>query len=130
MVVLDTHALLRAAGPSPTLGREAARAVEREAERNGLVISDVTLLEIATLESAGRIRVEGPFRPWLRDLIDEVGAAVRPLDVDVAARAHALAGALRDPFDRAIVGTALELGCPLVTADREIADAKVVKVVW
>lgn len=37
---------------------------------------------------------------------------------------------LRDPFDRSILATALDLGLPLVTADRAIAGTKAVEIIW
>lgn len=39
-------------------------------------------------------------------------------------------GELRDPFDRFIVATAVQLGAPLVTADREISKAGAVRTIW
>lgn len=38
--------------------------------------------------------------------------------------------ALRDPFDRVILATALDLGIPLVTADRAISATQAVEVIW
>ena len=37
---------------------------------------------------------------------------------------------LKDPFDRMITATALRLRVPLITADRAIAEAGVVRVIW
>jgi len=37
---------------------------------------------------------------------------------------------LRDPFDRFILATALQLKAPLVTADRAIAAAGAAEIVW
>lgn len=38
--------------------------------------------------------------------------------------------ALRDPFDRFILATALQLTAPLVTADRAIATTGAAEIVW
>ena len=37
---------------------------------------------------------------------------------------------LRDPFDRFILATALQLGIPLVSADRAIANTKTAEIIW
>ena len=37
---------------------------------------------------------------------------------------------LRDPFDRFILATALQLKAPLVTADRAIAATGAAEIVW
>jgi PIN domain nuclease of toxin-antitoxin system len=37
---------------------------------------------------------------------------------------------LRDPFDRFILATAVQLGVPLVTADRSISKARVAEIIW
>ena len=130
MIVLDTQAFYAVAFAPARLGREGRRAVEREFGRRGLVISDMTLSEIVTLDLNRKIRLEPPLGATLRGAIESTGVAVRPIDAGIAARAHGLGGALSDPADRIIVATALEFGCPLVTSDGEITDAMVVRTIW
>lgn len=130
MIVLDTHAFYAVAFEPSRLGRGARRAVARESSRRGLVISDVTLSELVTLDLNRKIRLEPPFGATLQGAIESMSAAVRPIDPAIAGRAHALGGTLSDPADRIIVATALELGCALVTSDGEITDASVVETIW
>lgn len=37
---------------------------------------------------------------------------------------------LRDPFDRFILATAMQLGAPLVTADHAITDTGAAAIIW
>ena len=56
---------------------------------------------------------------------------VLPISARVCARTLSLpAGYPKDPADRVIGATALVEGMGLVTADREIRRAKVVKTIW
>jgi len=46
-----------------------------------------------------------------------------PLNHEAAVRAYNLPGfAHRDPADRLLIATAIELGCPLVTYDQHITE--------
>lgn len=130
MVVADTHAFLWFVFGMRQLSREAARTLAREQKRGGIVISDRTPIELSGLALKGKVDIPDPFASWLRDALASTRAVLRPVDVDIAARAHALGGALHDPDDRVITATALELGCALVTCDEAITSAKVVKTIW
>lgn len=37
---------------------------------------------------------------------------------------------LKDPFDRFVLATAVQLRIPLVTTDREIAKTRMVDIIW
>jgi PIN domain nuclease of toxin-antitoxin system len=37
---------------------------------------------------------------------------------------------LRDPFDRLILATAVQLGVPLGTADRAMSNTKTTEIIW
>ena len=126
----DTHAFVRWATRGRTLGRAAAR-IFREAERRRAQIhlSSISLFEIALLIERGRLRPALDWNGWMAALRSKPGLVVEPFTADDAIAARALA-ILADPFDRMIVATAIRLGVPLITADGDIGDADVVRVVW
>ena len=129
--VLDTVALLGYLGGAERgLGRAARRTFDRaRAGRARLAVPTVCLFEVSQLEERGRITLTIPFERWC-DLIEQTEALLLlSLDRAHISEARALP-ALRDPFDRLIVGTAVALGVPLVTPDVRISDLKRVTVIW
>jgi PIN domain nuclease of toxin-antitoxin system len=108
-----------------------ARAAINEARDigDGLAISDMTLLEVGTLASRGRIRLGISLESFLQEL--ESRFVVLPISARACARAMAFpATFLKDPADRMIVATALVEGLSLITADREIRRSKLVPTIW
>lgn len=125
--LLDTHILLWWLGEDPRLSLEQREVLEKADATNPLWVADITLWEIATLLSLGRIKLHLPLREWLEQatappLVQRV--AITPA---VAAEVAALPDSFhRDPADRIIVATARVLGATLVTRDRRIVEAGLV----
>lgn len=129
-VLLDTHIwwwwITGEAGPSAAQKRVLART----SPDAPVLLSDISLWEIATLVSLGRLAVNVPLRDWLEN------AAAPPLvrrcgvSPAVAAGVAALPDDFhRDPADRIIVATAQVYGATLLTRDKRILDAKLVPTV-
>lgn len=125
--LLDTHAVLWATLDEPHLGETARSLIERESPEC-LGISDMTLLEIAMLESKGRIEMTGKIQSLLRNIQDKI--TVLPMDAFIAADAMALPLSQADPFDRVIVATARYYKIPLLTRNRHITESGLVEAIW
>jgi PIN domain nuclease of toxin-antitoxin system len=126
----DTHATLWFAADPRRLGPKARRLF---AGLNGttheMLVSVVSLWEVAMLCDDGAIRLPAGFSAWCDALEEQVGVRVIPLlreDVE-AARAFR---DLKDPHDRLIAGTAARLGVPLVTRDQRMTAHRRVRTVW
>jgi PIN domain nuclease of toxin-antitoxin system len=130
LILLDTHVVVWLA-LAPERISKIARAAIDEARHNGggLAICGITLLEIATANLNGRISLAMSLESFLKDV--EERFVVLPISARACARTLSLpAGYPKDPADRAIGATALVEGMSLVTADREIRRAKVVRTIW
>jgi PIN domain nuclease of toxin-antitoxin system len=91
--------------------------------------SDITLLELTTLASKGRIHLGISLESFLQEV--EARFVVLPITGRACARAVGLSAAFpKDPADRIIGATALVEGLSLITADREILPSKVVHTLW
>lgn len=126
-LLLDTHVLLWWLSDAGKLPPAIRRAVEAAGPEAPLWVSDITLWEIATLESLGRIDLGLPLRDWLERAT--APPLVRRLGITpaVAAEVAVLPDDFhRDPSDRVLVATARVLGATLATADRRISDAEIV----
>lgn len=125
--LLDTHVLLWWFEEKPKLSARQRRVIEGASAENPLLVSDITLWEIATLYELGRIALKLPLRDWLTQatappLVQRIG-----INPAVASEVAALPSQFhRDPADRIITATARVLGATLLTRDPRIIQAKLV----
>lgn len=125
--LLDTHILLWWLGEDRYLSPAQRQVIEEADEKNPLLVADITLWEIATLSSLGRIKLHLPVRDWLEQAVAPPLVQLQPITPAVAAAVAALPDSFhRDPADRILVATAQVLGATLLTNDRRICDAELV----
>ena len=130
MILVDTHVVVWLAFDQAQLSKKARAAID-DARRNGdgLAISDITLLELATLASKGRIRLDISLESFLREI--EARFTILPISGRACVRALGLPAAYpKDPADRIIAGTALVEGLSLLTADRAIRRSRALPTIW
>jgi PIN domain nuclease of toxin-antitoxin system len=130
VILLDTHIVIWLAFDQDQLSGK-AKAEINDARRNasGLAISDITLLELATAASKGRVRLDISIESFLLEV--ESRFVVLPINARVCARAIALPPNYpKDPADRIIGATALVEGLSLLTADRQIRRSRAVRTIW
>ena len=130
MILLDTHVVLWLAFEDAKISRKARAAIE-EARKSGegLAISDISLLEIASLERKNRITLRSTLEAFLTEI--ENRFVVFPISARVCVRAMQFPAAYpNDPADRVIGATALISGISLVTADDAIRRSRVVPIIW
>jgi PIN domain nuclease of toxin-antitoxin system len=127
--LLDTHILLWWLRRDPRLPKSYLAVLEKADAENPLWLSEISLWEIATLHSLGRIELQLPLREWLEKAT--AAPLVRRLGISpaIATEVAALPDHFhRDPGDRIIVATARVVGATLLTRDRAIREAKIVPV--
>jgi PIN domain nuclease of toxin-antitoxin system len=129
--VADTHAVLWFVGGQRRLLGSRARRVFSElgTGRAEVLVSVVSLWEIAILHDEGAIRLPAGFTAWCDGLAAVAGLRIEPLTRGDVEEARSLR-ALRDPHDRLIAGTALRLAAPLVTADRRLRRHERLQTIW
>jgi PIN domain nuclease of toxin-antitoxin system len=121
-LLLDTHIALWLDSGDQRLAIATRTLIDDCWQAGGTIyLSAITAWEIALLVDTGRIDLDLPIEQWIGRFLDRPGIAAVPLGHSAACRAYQLYHfAYRDPADRLLIATAIELACPLVTYDERI----------
>ena len=129
MVVLDTHAFVFDALEPKRLSKRVRSRISTAAARYNLVISDISLWEVAMLVERGRLDVGTTTSEFLEVALEARATRVLPITPPIAQRAARMT-APPDPSDRIIASTALEHGAILVTSDRKLQKLRGLRSLW
>lgn len=125
--ILDTHILIWWLEDGSRLGKEQADVLRAARSGRSLLLSDISLWEVATLANLGRLQLSMPLREWLERATAAPLIECRRISPAVAAQVASLPDHFhRDPADRIIVSTAILENATLLTADRRIIDSGLV----
>jgi PIN domain nuclease of toxin-antitoxin system len=121
-LLLDTHVALWLDSGDARLATVTRALIDDNWQTGGTIyLSAVTAWEVALLVDAGHIELDLPVEQWLERFLDRPGIEVVPLGYRAACHAYQLPHLEhRDPADRLLIATAIELACPLVTFDKRI----------
>ena len=123
--LLDTHVLIWWLNDRRRLSPAQQEVVGSVRPEMPLLLSDITLWEVAMLHSLGRIRLAVPLREWLGKAAAPPLVQRHGISPAIAAEVAALPDSFhRDPADRILVASARVLGATLLTQDRRIIDAE------
>ena len=130
MILLDTHVVMWLAFEQDRISRKARQVIdESRKNEDGLAICSITLLELSTLASKGRLHLTTTLETFLLEV--ETRFAVLPISSRACARTLELPATYpKDPADRLIGATALVEGLPLLTADQEIRKFQALRTIW
>jgi PIN domain nuclease of toxin-antitoxin system len=130
LILVDTPVVVWLAFDQSRISSKARAAInEARGLRDGLAISDFTLLEVGTLVSKGRIDIGISIESFLQEI--EARFVVFPITGRVCACAMSFPATYpKDPADRIIGATALVEGLSLITADRAILRSKLIPAIW
>lgn len=124
IALLDTHVLIWWLQDPALLSPAQKRVTDEAGKESPLRVSDISLWEIATLHSLGRIRLAIPVREWLEKAVAPPLVRRHGISPAIAAEVARLPDSFhRDPADRILVATARILGATLLTHDRRIQES-------
>jgi PIN domain nuclease of toxin-antitoxin system len=128
VIVLDTHTWLWYATESEKLSKQAKARIKRA---QALGVHPISCWEIAMLSNAGELKLTMDITQWVGHALERPKVELLPFTPAAAIRAAGLGDSFPgDPADRIIVGTALEMGAPLITKDQRITDWGHVQTIW
>ncbi|SRR6266404_8542588 len=131
MFVTDTHPLVWFS--TNKLSKLSDRVIEifRKADSGTLVVYIPTcvLLEAAMLERDGKVNFNSGFERWAHSLLEKSGFIVAEMNIPIVAHSVGF-NFNKDPFDKVIAATSVELDLPLITKDVAITESNLVEVYW
>jgi PIN domain nuclease of toxin-antitoxin system len=131
VILLDTHVVLWAAIERKRLSRAAESALRRARSGDGLAVASISLWELASLFARGRIETYGTVEASVRQVLETVGAIVKPITQEIAVLATQFPESYpRDPADRLIGATARAEGLALITQDKRIRSSPLLRTIW
>ena len=121
-LLLDTHIALWLDSGDDHLHSSTRAMIDGCWQNGGTIhLSAVCVWEIALLVDSRRIELDLPIEAWITRFLQRPGIEAAPLGHSAASRSYRLHQLEhRDPADRLLIATAIELACPLVTYDERI----------
>jgi len=122
--VLDTHVWIWVMqGAKTELSPATVSLIEEAGGAAGLVISAISLWEVAMLEAKRRITLSRSIDEWVNAAMTAPGIRLVDLSPEIALESARLPGGPHgDTADRIIIATTRVLGARLITCDSRILD--------
>jgi PIN domain nuclease of toxin-antitoxin system len=121
-LLLDTHCWIWSwFGHEHEFSASGLSTVKQAAADGILVVSVISVWEIALLESKGRLQLKMECLEWIRHALEMPGLSLVDLTPEIAVESTRLPGGLHgDPADRILLATARNIGARLMTRDKQL----------
>ena len=131
MILLDTCVIIWDALEKSQLSEKALNAINKADEFNALIISDISIWEIAMLIKKERIKIDTTASNLINLYLQTRNISVIQISPEVAEISVNFGEEVnKDPADRIIAATSIIQNAQLVTADKNLIKSKVVETVW
>ena len=122
-VLLDTHVLIWSLSDFENLSDQTKEIIDIAKNQQKLLVSSISLWEIAMLKSKRRINIYKPIKEFLKSIVEIEGIKIVDITYDIAADSTLLLDNFHgDPADRIIAATAINKEAVLLTRDRQILE--------
>ena len=123
-ILLDTHYWVWMSDASlGELKPRERRVIADSASKGELLVSVISVWELALLEAKGRLVLDSPCHVWVSKALSAPGLSLAPLTPEIAVDASRLPGEFHgDPADRIIAATARRLEARLLTRDQRLRE--------
>ena len=131
MIIMDTCAIIWDGLQKDKLTKKAKAAISKADSSNELFICDISIWEIAMLAKRKKIEIDDTAANFVRLFLESRNVTVLPISPEIAELSVNLGSEINnDPADRIIVATSIIKQAPIVTADTNLRDARMVETIW
>ena len=131
VILLDTCAIIWDALEPTKLTDKAKDAVEKADEHHALIISDISIWEIAMLIKRSRIEVATTSANFLNLFLESRNISVVSISPEIAELSTNFGPEINnDPADRIIAATSIIYNAQLVTADSNLRQSSLIDTIW
>ncbi|MCF6269688.1 MAG: type II toxin-antitoxin system VapC family toxin [Melioribacteraceae bacterium] len=131
MITLDTHIIIWNAIKPEHLSKKAKNAIDTANKTDGIIISDISLWEIAMLISKNRLEIEIPYLDFIGLIKAANNFQIKEITPEIAELSTKYLSEINlDLADRIISATSILSNAPLVTADSNLRKSKKIKTIW
>ncbi|MGA2133840.1 MAG: type II toxin-antitoxin system VapC family toxin [Bryobacteraceae bacterium] len=123
-ILLDTHCWVWSQfGHDHEFSAAGLATFKQAAADKILLVSVISVWEVALLESKRRLHLNMDCLEWVRQALETPGLNLVPLTPEIAVDSTRLPGGMHaDPVDRMLVATARNIGARLMTRDQALLD--------
>jgi len=129
MITLDTLALVYWLSGRSELGPAAQNAIEAELNGGDILVSTISMLDVAQYVEDGRLSLSMDTRSWFSTLVSIEGMRMVPVNTEIAVRAASTSSQL-STHERLIAATAYTHRCALVTPKAQVGELSYVETIW
>ena len=131
VILLDTCAIIWDALDQAKLTKKATTAIEKADSHNALIISDISIWEIAMLIKRSRLEVDTTAANFINLFLESRNISVVSISPEIAELSANFGSEINnDPADRIIAATSVIHNAQLVTADSNLRESTLVDTLW
>ncbi len=131
MITVDTHIIIWDALKPDELSAKAKKAIDKANKKEGIIICEISLWEIAMLIKKKRLIIKIPFLEFIELILSSKNYILKGISPEIAELSVVLPDNInQDPADRIICATSLINNSPLVTADKNLIQSKMIRTIW
>ena len=131
MILLDTCAVIWDALDPQQLSYRALDVINQAGEFNALIISDITIWEVAMLVQKERIKIDVNAANFINLYLQTRNISVVQISPEIADLSVRFGAEInKDPADRIICATARVRNAQLVTADKNLLSSGLINTIW
>ena len=130
VILLDTHVWIWLLSLPGELSSVARSTIEAQVGDAQILVSAMSVWELSMLVKKGRLELKTDPVVFTRTTNQDPLFSFVPVDETIARRSVELPDIHSDPADRIILATAVELGCSIITKDRQLSEYRVAEVIW
>ncbi len=131
MIVVDTHIILWHSLSPNKLSNIAKKAINDANNKDGIIMSEISLWEIAMLIKKNRIRIDASYLEFINLIKVANNIILKGISPEIAELSTNFDSTINaDPADRIICATAIINNATLITRDDNLLKSKIVKTLW